>query len=185
MGSGIVIYRGKSRTGLPILVRYPALKDVGVMRRYINTLSKERTCILRQGEQISYADEKKYVQEHLIQIKKNRAVLLLAFSDTALIGSSGVTLGTGAKQHEGGFGISIAKNFRNQGIGTLLMKLTLSEAKKRLRGMKIITLGVFANNPRAIGLYKKFGFRKFGSLPKGILCHGKFVDEYFMYRQVQ
>lgn len=184
MRPGTVIYRGKSRTGLPILVRYPTLKDVGIMRRYINTLSKERTYILRQGKQFSYADEKKYVQRQLTQIKRNRAVFLLMFSGTTLIGNSGIDLHTGAKRHEGGFGISIAKDFRNQGIGTLLMKLILSEAKKKLKGMKIITLGVFANNPRAIGLYEKFGFRKYGSLPKGILHRGKFVDEYFMYRQV-
>lgn len=153
------------------------------MRRYINALSKERTFILRQGEQISYTDEKKFVQEQIAKIKKDRAVFLLVFSGATLIGSSGITLGAGAKSHVGDFGIIIAKNFRDQGIGTLLMKLTLAEAKKRLKGMKIITLGVFANNPRAIALYKKFGFKRYGTLPGGVFLRGKFADEHFMYRR--
>ncbi len=185
MRSGTVLHRGKSGTGLPILVRYPTLKDVAALHRYINMLSKERTYILAQGQQFSYAAEKKFLRERLLQIKENCGVMLLVFSDATLIGVSGINLGTGAKQHIGDFGISIARDFRGQGIGTLLMQLVLSEAKKRLKGMKIIMLGVFAKNPRAITLYKKFGFRKYGSLPKGLLHRGKFIDEYFMYRRIE
>lgn len=177
------VYKGKSEAGTPLLVRCPTIRDVGVMRRYINTLSRERTFIIRQGELVSYLEEKKYVEEQIKQIKKGRAVLLLAFSGGKLIGCSGVKLHKGAVSHEATFDVSIAKEFRGQGIGTLLMKLTLGEAK-RLRGIKIITLGVFSNNPRAMALYEKFGFKKYGSLPKGIFHRGRYFDHHLMYRKI-
>lgn len=88
-----------------------------------------------------------------------------------------------AEKHVGTFGITMAKDFRNKGIGTTLMELVLEEAKK-LKDLKIITLGVFGNNPIAKNLYKKLGFVEYGYLPKGIVHKGKFVDHIYMYKEI-
>lgn len=154
------------------------------MRRYINALSREKTYIVLQGEQISYKEEKKYLENCLSGIKNNSSVRLLAFSDGKLIGNSDIVLGKGAMAHVGHFGIVVAKEFRGQGIGTLLTQLTLQEAKKHLKGIHIVILGVFASNPAAIRLYKKFGFRHYGTIPKGLYRRGKYIDDLYMYRRI-
>ena len=63
------------------------------------------------------------------------------------------------------------------------MEAVLKEAKK-LKGLKIIDLGVFGNNPVARNLYKKMGFIEYGNLPKGILHKDKLVDHIYMYKEI-
>ena len=94
---------------------------------------------------------------------------------------SGITLKDKSENHVGDFGITVARGFRNQGIGSLLLKCVLEEANKNLPGLKIITLRVFANNPVARKLYRKFGFKEFGLLPNGTRHREKFVDLVYMY----
>jgi ribosomal protein S18 acetylase RimI-like enzyme len=167
-----------------VLLRYPKSSDVEAMRDFINTLSRERTFILFQGEQLSLEEEQQYVARKLEQIARNEAVQLLAFSGENLIGSSDITMLSGVEQHVGVFGLVIADGFRGQGLGRLLMETVISEAIAHLPSMKIIKLDVFGNNPIAIRLYEKLGFREYGRLPGGVLHREQFVDHVFMYRNV-
>lgn len=89
------------------------------------------------------------------------------------------------ESHEGVFGLSVASEFRGEGIGSLVMKLTLEEALKNMLELKIITLGVFSNNSLAMDIYKKFGFIEYGRLPKGVLHRGQYVDHIYMYKNVR
>ena len=61
----------------------------------------------------------------------------------------------GKSSHVGELGIFIKKGYRDKGIGELMMQQALKYANKE--GIKIVKLSVFANNDRAIHLYKKFG----------------------------
>lgn len=86
--------------------------------------------------------------------------------------------------HVGVFGITVKKEFRGEGIGKLLMDLTIKEAQKTLKDLRIITLGVFSNNPLAKAIYEKFGFKEYGCLPEGVLHQGKYVDHLYMYKKI-
>ncbi len=61
------------------------------------------------------------------------------------------------------------------------MALAIEEAARNIKGLRMITLNVFANNPVAMKLYKKMGFKKFGSLPKSVLHRGKYIGNDYMY----
>lgn len=167
-----------------IIFRYPTKDDLKTVWEYINTISKEQTFILFQGEQISLEMEEKWLEGELKKIKEGKAVQIFAFVDNKLVGVSGITMKDRAEKHIGLFGITLAKDFRGKGIGTVLMEKVLNEAKKYLKGLKIIDLGVFGDNPVARGLYKKMGFVEYGILPKGILHKDKFVDHIYMYKDV-
>jgi RimJ/RimL family protein N-acetyltransferase len=78
----------------------------------------------------------------------------------------------------------VAKQFREEGVGTILIEQTIMAAISQLSNMKIVELGVFGNNPIAIHLYKKFGFKEYGRLPEGILHRGEYIDHIYMYKQV-
>jgi RimJ/RimL family protein N-acetyltransferase len=176
-----VVFNGDIK-GNHILVRYLNEEDAAILQEYINEASQEQTYILFQGEHITYEEELAYVRNFLAHVEAHRAVKLLAFHENTLIGVADLYLKERAEKHIGVFGITIHKNWRGKGLGSLLMDLTLAEGEKNLHGLKIITLGVFANNPIAKKMYEKKGFQKHGTLPAGLLYKGQFVDHEYMYK---
>jgi RimJ/RimL family protein N-acetyltransferase len=184
MKPGTVVYTGKTKKGTDIIVRYPVKTDVVEMHRYINVLSKEQTFILYQGEDVTLKEEMAFLTRVLKKIKNGQDTTLLVFHKDTLIGITGIEMKDKAEKHIGDFGISIAKEFRGEGIGNILMNLILEEAKKNLENLKIVILGCFADNPVAHEMYKKFGFIEYGTLPKGLSHKGNYVDHIFMYKEV-
>lgn len=184
MEPGKVIFKGKTEKGLVVLLRYPKKNDLADLLNYINTLSKERTFIRIQGEEISLEEEKEYLDKIIKHLKTNQGVNLFAFSGGDLIGTADISLKEKAERHVGDFGISIAKEFRGKGVGRLLLGKILEEAKNNLPDLKIVTLSVFANNPIAKKMYEGFGFKVLGNLPGGVIHRGKFVDHIFLYKEI-
>ena len=176
-----IVHKGRLASGLHIVVRYPRTSDVEDMWKYINILSKEKTYITYQGEKISLKHEKEYLKGQLEKIEKKECAQLLLFTGKKLAGISSIDLGGRIEAHIGVFGITILKEFRGLGLGKLLMKLVLNEAKK-LPKLKIVTLQVFAENGKAAKMYKDFGFIEYGRLPKGNQYRGRFVDDILMYK---
>lgn len=62
--------------------------------------------------------------------------------------------------HQCEFGIIVGKGYRNQGIGSELIKNIEHLAKEHFR-IELLHLQVYAENP-AIHLYERFGFKEFG-----------------------
>lgn len=185
MELGKIIFESKTLKGKHLVTRYPQESDLKNLLDYINALSKERTFVRFQGEEITQDEEKKYLDSMLKKIQENKEVHLLVFSGNQLIGSAGIELKDLSEKYQGHFGISIANKWRGQGIGKLLMEKVIKEAKQNLPGLKLITLTVNANNKIAIKIYRQFGFKKFGLLPNGVTYRGQFNDQIYMYKSVQ
>lgn len=183
MDQGKIIFQGETKTGRKLTIRYIKSDDVQILTDFINKASQEKTFITFQGEILSIEDEEKYVQSKIEAINKKEGVTLLAFIENNLVGSSGIELETKIKSHQGVFGIIIDHDYRGEGIGKNLMTVVIKEAIKNIKGLKIITLEVFGNNPIAHSLYKKMGFREFANLPQGLQYRGNFVDEILMYKK--
>ena len=64
------------------------------------------------------------------------------------------------------------------GIGTALMKDLVKRSKGRF---EILVLDVMSINKAAMGLYKKLGFKVYGTLPKGYMRQGRRIDHTLMY----
>lgn len=185
MKPGEVVFEGKTKKGLPILIRYPQESDLDALLEYINILSKEKTYINFQGEKISLREEKKFLKEVLSKMKKGKQVFLLAYSGNKLVGDSDLELKEKVEKHIGSFGIAVLKDFRTKGVGALLMEKVIEESGKNLKGLKIIELWVFGNNPIAKKVYEKFGFKEYGILPFGVKHKNKFVHRVHMYKELQ
>lgn len=182
--NGKIVHQGKTKDGKNFVIRYPTLNDALEMCNYINTLSKEKTFIRFQGEQITLTEETTYLNEELKKINNNRSVQLLILLDKKVVGNSSIDLKDKSESHEGTFGISIAKEIRGEGIGRLLMELVLKEAEENLPELKIITLGVFGDNELAYKMYQKFGFKEHGRLPNGSKHKDAYVDHIYMHKIV-
>ncbi len=184
MKPGTLVYKGTTRKGTQMIIRYPKLSDAPAFQKFINALSRERTFILAQGRKFSIGEERRWLGEAIQNIKKKRTVMLAAFAGKELIANASVDQESDAVSSQGSFHVAVVKDFRGEGIGKLLMKLTIEEAKRNLNGLRIVTLNVFASNPVAMNLYRKLGFKKFGSLPKSVLHRGKYIDNDYMYKRV-
>lgn len=167
-----------------IQIRPLEQNDVNELLSFMNTLSKEQTYIRLQGEELTMDEEIRYIDDFIRRIKEKKAVKFLAFNEKELVGVADVYLKDKIENHIGVFGITIKKEWRGKGIGRKLMEQTLKEAAESIGGLKIIELGVFANNPVAKKMYEKMGFVEYGKLPKGIKHKGEFVDHLYMYKEV-
>lgn len=182
---GKIVFEGKTSKGHEFIIRYPTKGDASAMLDYINELSKEQTFIRFQGEQLTLEHETRFLNDQLKRIEDKRTVQLHVFSNNKLIGISGIDLKDKVEHHEGVFGISLKKEFRGEGIGKILMQQILDEAIKNMPQLRIITMGVFEYNPVAMTMYKNFGFKEFGRLPKGIFYKGKYIDHIYLYKNVE
>ncbi|MBU1117626.1 GNAT family N-acetyltransferase [Patescibacteria group bacterium] len=180
-----VIHRGKTKTGKDLIIRYPQPKDLLSVWRYFNQLSAEKTFITFQGEKISKKTEADWLDKNIKNIRQKKCVFLFVFIDGKLSGISDITLKERVSKHIGSFGITLSPEARGQGVGKLLMKLVISESKKRLPGLKIIILGCFANNEVALNLYKSLGFTEYGRLPKALFRKNTYVDEVLMHQTIE
>jgi RimJ/RimL family protein N-acetyltransferase len=81
-------------------------------------------------------------------------------------------------RHRAELAITVHDDYQNMGIGTTLLSHLLDIARER--GLKKVYLTVRADNKRAIGLYRKFGFEIEGHLKKEMGLNGEFVDDYRM-----
>ena len=182
---GTIIYQGKTKTGRDLTIRYVHPSYTPLMLEYINTLSKEQTCIIYQGEQLTMQQEEEFVQSQLQAMKDKKGVMLTAFCDGKYAGNSAIGLQSHIESHIGVFGISLGKEYRGDGIGRTLMQHVISEAEKNLPDLRIITLDVFENNPIARQMYTAFGFKEYEKLPGRVLHKGQYVDHIYMYKEVK
>ncbi|MCL4392935.1 GNAT family N-acetyltransferase [Patescibacteria group bacterium] len=82
------------------------------------------------------------------------------------------------KQKESEIDIYIHRNYRNKGIGQIILK-TIIEYTKYIN-VDTIHLKVRKNNKKAINLYQKIGFSQTKQIKNSIIFNKKLTDEIFM-----
>ncbi|TYS58526.1 GNAT family N-acetyltransferase [Sutcliffiella horikoshii] len=83
--------------------------------------------------------------------------------------------------HKAEFGVGVLKGYWGYGIGTNLLKETITWADTN--DMKKLTLSVLETNEKAIMLYKNYGFQEEGVLKKDkLLSDGKYYNTVLMAR---
>ena len=185
MTEGKIVFEGQTHKGLEVTLRYPRREDTYALWEFINTLSQEQTYILIQGIEISLEDEQHYVEGMLEDIAAGKLVQVLAFSGDRLIGNTEIRQEALSSSHVGSLGIAVAQAYRGQGVGELLINTVYNEAVARLRGLRMVTLSVFGNNPAAIHLYRKVGYVDYGLLPGGYRHRDQYVDRLYMVKTLQ
>ncbi|MGW4379070.1 GNAT family N-acetyltransferase [Kitasatospora sp. NPDC004531] len=85
--------------------------------------------------------------------------LALVPSDLARYRAAGLRLAEGADCR---FGLTLADDCQNRGLGTLVLPLVLDVARQLGRSRIILWGGVRADNHRAVRYYEKNGFRRVG-----------------------
>jgi RimJ/RimL family protein N-acetyltransferase len=126
------------------------------------------------------------VQEEEMHLKQydnpKRGLYLVAVNENGyIVGQSAISQEhpTCKKaDHIYGLGIVILKDYWGQGIATQMMNQLINYAKEI--GIGRLDLYVVTTNEKAIGLYKKFGFKVEGTLKKCNKVGDEYQDEHIM-----
>lgn len=108
-----------------------------------------------------------------------------AFAGEKLVGEFGVAqVRPHIKyRHRAVMGISIKQKYWGFGLGHFLMQLAVDQT--RANGFEQLELGVYSDNARAIHLYEKFGFKRYGIQPHAFkLKDGTYRDEIMMVKML-
>ncbi len=133
-------------------------------------------------------DMDQYISEHFTEeeirqeINDKHIFLFIAFSEGKAMGY--VKLGTATSPEQlGGKSameierVYVEKEFQSKNIGAALLKHSIAFAKEKK--VKVLWLGVWKNNSRAIKFYEREGFKKFGTKPFTL---GRDLQEDFMMK---
>ena len=175
-----------SKLGEEIIIRYPLWEDLDELIRYINKISAEDTYITFSGETITRDEEIGYLTSCFRNMEHGNSVILFAACGAQIIGTCSVDrVFTHRKRalHVGSFGITVEREFRGKGVGFMMGKTVIEEAKNRMRGIEQVVLDVYSENEKAIKMYEKLGFKKAGSIPNGLKYKDRYLDDVKMYLQ--
>jgi len=166
-----------------IVFREPRISDLKSSLEMINSLVDEKAYITVQ-KKLNLKEERIYLKQVLKEMKEGTRVDLVLDIDGKICGSARVSLlDKRIKGHVSELGISLIKDVRGRGLGEKLLRKIIEKAQKELK-IRIITLYAYSKNKVAINLYKKVGFKKLGTIKKGINHYGKLLDNDMMVKYI-
>jgi RimJ/RimL family protein N-acetyltransferase len=175
MKSGRVIRSFDARDGRRVVLRTLKWDDLEDCLEFINSLVDEKANILRD-QKVTREAEIEWLAKALSRMELEEVVYLVAEVDGKVVASSELSRRlSGYDKHLGSIGIAIKNGFRDLGIGTEMMKTLIEQGKSW--GLKALTLTAFANNARALHVYRKIGFVETGRIPKRFFKEGQYIDE--------
>ena len=112
--------------------------------------------------------------------------ILVAEAGGEIVGHAGLhPAGTSPRRaHALHLGMTVRTDWHGKGVGTALMEALLALADGWLNVIRI-ELTVFADNERALALYRKFGFQVEGTHRAYALRNGGYADTHTMARVVR
>lgn len=165
-----------------MIIRSANAGDAASMCRHRCVTSAETYFMARYPEECDPDTER--MKAYLTQMEDSpQNFTVTAFVDNRIIGDLGVTqVRSHLKfRHRTTMGISVQASYCNAGLGSVLLEIAIDQARRN--GFEQLELGVFEDNPRAIHLYKKFGFQQCGIQPRAFkLKDGTYRDEILMVK---
>ncbi|MFO1270253.1 MAG: GNAT family N-acetyltransferase [Rubrivivax sp.] len=133
--------------------------------------------------QVPHTSEEIWQQRLADNVTPGKAdIVLVAEREGRVVGNAGLhPFPNLRRRHAAGLGIAVAREAQGQGVGHVLMQALCDFADNWAQLLRI-ELTVFADNERAIRLYRRFGFEHEGTHRGYALRAGRFVDVHCMAR---
>lgn len=167
------------KNGKTLNIRKAVVQDAENLLAYCNLVGGESNFLTygENGCNRTVEQERQFLEE--LQNQPN-SVFLLGFIEGELVCS--VNLSAESKErlaHNCELGITVRKKVWGLGAGSVLMQ-ELIDFAKHTPTLRVIHLGVYANNEPAIHLYQKFGFQTVGRFKDYFSVDGRYYDELLM-----
>lgn len=167
-----------SKKGNAVIFRYPAKEDFADMYSFACDIGAEDTTVTLNHVP-SEDEEHTFFDTMIRDVEKKEAIYIMAYVGGEFAGNGRVNRGKYRHTHVGSMGISLRSQYRDEGIGTELMRSLIDEAKKL--GLRLLTLSCFENNIRALHVYEKLGFKRAGITPGAIRYKDHYIGEVHFY----
>lgn len=149
-----------------VVIRPADEKDVELIRLFGIKTFRDTFEKFNTPENMMLYLEKNFSMEHILrELNEPGTEFHLAFIDQQIVGYTKIHLNKKTKDLEADAALEIERiyvdlEFHGKHVGKLLLDKCFQIA--RSKGMKVVWLGVWEHNPRAIAFYRKWGFEKFG-----------------------
>lgn len=146
-----------------MIIREARSEDAAALLDYLKLIGSETHYLTFGAEGLPLTVEEE--MRFLVSLHESeRAECFLALSPDGEILGNAMIQGyvRDRMKHTARIAISVRKAFWGRGIGSALMQHMIDFAGAR--HIELITLEVLSDNTRALSLYKKFGFVRFGHL---------------------
>lgn len=165
-------------------LRSPEVSDAERMLEYLKKTAEETNFLLRYPEEVTMTIDEE--RNFLNSIRENpRGIMICAFIGNKLVGTTNLSaMGERFKiSHRASFGIAVLKEAWDLGIGKALITEILKFAENK--GFELVELEVASTNYNAINLYKKLGFKIYGTRENGFkFKDGTYCDEHLMLKKI-
>lgn len=172
----------KLKNGKIVIIREALGTDAESVVNYMHRINKETKNLLREPKEFTKTvlEEEKYLNDTSLS---HHAYMFSVWDQDKLISVTGFH-GSSLKRisHKVEFGMSVLKEYQNQGLGTKLIKLLCDKAKEM--GKTKIELDVREDNPSAIRVYEKAGFTIEGKRSMGFFVDDKYIDLILMGKRL-
>ena len=126
--------------------------------------------------------EKNLISEYLMS---PNSILLLAEFNDKLIGNIDLTGNKRSKMfHTGMIGMGIAEEWRNQGLGKVMIHAVIEWAKEHSQ-LEILWLDVYSSNEIGYQLYQNTGFKVSGIIKDYFKEYNGYKDKIQMYQNIR
>lgn len=163
------------------VVRTATLDDASSLATYATELFAERLPGIYRREAPTIEQEIEFITS---RIAPSNSTLLIAEEDGNIVGLLDFLGGSMAEEaHAGSFGLSVARDHRGRGIGSMLVGSLIEWAPTV--GVSRIEVRAWSTNPRALALYERLGFEREGLLHDAIAVDGRMADVIVLARLVR
>lgn len=147
-----------------VILRSACEDDAKDLIEYLKKTAKETPYLLREEDEINLAveDEKGFIN---MCLEMDKALMLVAYIDGKHVGNCSFSPVGPFKRlaHRCDMAIALYQEYCGCGIGSIMLKTALEYAKEV--GYEQVELEVVSSNAKAIKLYEKYGFKKYGTKP--------------------
>lgn len=152
------------KEGRKVILRSACEDDAEDLIKYLKETAKETPYLLREEDEINLTveDEKNFINNCL---EADNALMLVAYIDGKHVGNCSFSPVGPFKRiaHRCDMAIALYQKHCGFGIGSIMLETALRFAKEA--GYEQAELEVVSNNTKAIKLYEKCGFKKYGVKP--------------------
>lgn len=174
----------RTKTGKQLLIRMVHVEDaqaiLDLKRGYLaNTTTLP---LLLEEYPDDLAKETQLIKDYAAS---DNSIFLVAEHEGQLIGNIDLTGSKRSKlYHTAMLGMGIHEQWRNQGVGKLLIQHSLDWARGE-SGIELVWLDVYATNALGFQLYKNAGFTVSGSIPGFFKEEDEAIDKIQMFQRIK
>lgn len=180
------MYREKTVVNLnghELVLRNAEEDDGEMLIEYLRTACGETRFLLKEPEEITMTieEERQFIAG---RNASENSIMLMGFLDGEYVGNCSFTgSGLSRYRHRADMGIALYQKYTGMGIGRVMIERLFEIAREA--GIEQLELEVVADNERAVSLYKKLGFKIFGTLPNHMKYKdGTYADGYWMAKKL-